>query len=282
MFKTTLYLLAALSIAFITSTTLAQDQGIPDTLRFEPSFVNWSITSDADSVFSVGLWLWTDDTSLRFGVIPIEVIVDGSGVSRNDSLIVVDTFIYSPQITASWKSYSRSLLDSSIDPSANNVGYNGFILAQMEIFFGSIYPTNSSVYVGELYLKAIDPSILPSSIEITVDSAFFPPYGDFLYCPGVGTGYSPVFTKSSIAVDNQLGPTAECGDSDSSGFVDIDDAVYLINYIFAGGPPPSPIESGDADCSGNVDIDDVVYLINYIFQGGNPPCDTDGDELPDC
>jgi hypothetical protein len=52
-----------------------------------------------------------------------------------------------------------------------------------------------------------------------------------------------------------------CGDPDSSGDTDIDDAVCLINYIFSGGPPPDPYESGDADCSGDVDIDDVVYLI---------------------
>jgi len=73
-----------------------------------------------------------------------------------------------------------------------------------------------------------------------------------------------------------------CGDADGSGAVDIDDAVYLIQYIFAGGPAPVPIESGDSDCSGDVDIDDVVYLINYIFGGGNTPCDTNGDGIPDC
>jgi hypothetical protein len=73
-----------------------------------------------------------------------------------------------------------------------------------------------------------------------------------------------------------------CGDADGSGEVDIDDVVYLINYIFTSGPPPDPIESGDADCSGGIDIDDVVWLIAYIFSGGNAPCDTDGDEVPDC
>ena len=39
---------------------------------------------------------------------------------------------------------------------------------------------------------------------------------------------------------------------------------------------------GDSDCSGDVDIDDVVYLIAYIFSGGPAPCDTDGDSVPDC
>ena len=72
------------------------------------------------------------------------------------------------------------------------------------------------------------------------------------------------------------------GDADGSGEVDIDDVVYLIAYIFSGGPAPVPYAAGDADCSGDVDIDDVVYLIAYIFSGGPPPGDPDDDGEPDC
>jgi hypothetical protein len=73
-----------------------------------------------------------------------------------------------------------------------------------------------------------------------------------------------------------------CGDVNSSGEVDIDDAVYIIAYIFDEGPEPQPYESGNVDCSIDVDIDDVVYLIQYIFGGGNAPCDPSGDGVPDC
>ncbi len=37
---------------------------------------------------------------------------------------------------------------------------------------------------------------------------------------------------------------------------------------------------GDANADGIVDIDDVVYLINYIFAAGPPPGDPDGDGIP--
>ncbi|MFH1891291.1 MAG: thrombospondin type 3 repeat-containing protein [Candidatus Zixiibacteriota bacterium] len=63
-----------------------------------------------------------------------------------------------------------------------------------------------------------------------------------------------------------------CGDADGSGAVDIDDPVFLINYIFAGGPPPENPAAADPDCSGATDIDDVVYLIAYIFSSGPAPC----------
>ena len=61
------------------------------------------------------------------------------------------------------------------------------------------------------------------------------------------------------------------GDADGSEAVDIDDVVFLINYIFSGGDAPFTVESGDPNGDGSIDIDDVVYLINYIFAGGPEP-----------
>lgn len=62
-----------------------------------------------------------------------------------------------------------------------------------------------------------------------------------------------------------------CGEASGDHTVNIADAVYLISYIFKGGPPPEPICIGDADGDGAVNIADGVYLINYIFQGGPDP-----------
>jgi len=83
---------------------------------------------------------------------------------------------------------------------------------------------------------------------------------------------------------DQIGDACDwiCGDADGSEAVDIDDVVFLIAYIFGGGPAPDPEIKADADCSGAVDIDDVVYLIAYIFGGGTAPCDPSGDGIPDC
>jgi hypothetical protein len=69
-------------------------------------------------------------------------------------------------------------------------------------------------------------------------------------------------------------PDYLCGDADGSGQVDLSDVVYLVNYIFGGGPAPEPIETGDVDCNGRVNLSDAVYLINYVFLYGAPaPCE---------
>jgi hypothetical protein len=62
-----------------------------------------------------------------------------------------------------------------------------------------------------------------------------------------------------------------CGDADGNGIFTISDAVFLINFIFAGGTAPNPLCEGDADGNGIITISDAVYLINFIFAGGPPP-----------
>jgi len=91
--------------------------------------------------------------------------------------------------------------------------------------------------------------------------------------PAVGTLRDLIDKGRAWAKNNvDCGSPCTAGDANGSGSVDIDDVVYLIGYIFSGGPPPVPyICCGDANGSCAVDIDDVVYEIGYIFSGGPPP-----------
>jgi hypothetical protein len=61
------------------------------------------------------------------------------------------------------------------------------------------------------------------------------------------------------------------GDANYDGVIDISDCVFLLAYIFSGGPAPTDARCGDPDCSGSTDISDVVLLVNYIFAGVEPP-----------
>ncbi len=62
------------------------------------------------------------------------------------------------------------------------------------------------------------------------------------------------------------------GDVNRDWVINVADVVYLINYLFIGGPAPVPIlQVGDVNCDTVINVTDVVYLINYLFIGGPPP-----------
>lgn len=133
----------------------------------------------------------------------------------------------------------------------------------------------------------------PGAGEILIDSAFLFAAGAWIWsgmtCGQGGAPNKPLFVDKYGSDDNHpIHITIylpQCGDANRSGYIDIDDAVYVVSYIFMFGPAPNPLSLGDCDCSGGdvpVDIDDLVYLLDYILRGGPPPCDTDGDGVPDC
>ena len=80
-------------------------------------------------------------------------------------------------------------------------------------------------------------------------------------------GASPYLAPVVLAL-----PLFKCGDSNSDRSINIGDAVYLIGYIFKGGPTPPIERTGDANCDGFINVGDVVYIINYSFKQGPPPC----------
>lgn len=68
-----------------------------------------------------------------------------------------------------------------------------------------------------------------------------------------------------------------CGDVDGvlPPRVDVADVVYLVKYMFNGGPAPTSEAATDMDCSGRVDVADLVYMARYMFNEGPELC-------PDC
>ena len=71
----------------------------------------------------------------------------------------------------------------------------------------------------------------------------------------------------------QVLPTClgECGDGNNDGTINIGDAVYLVNYIFKGGPRPCRDKCTDAIRDYQINVGDAIYLINRIFKGGPAP-----------
>jgi hypothetical protein len=66
--------------------------------------------------------------------------------------------------------------------------------------------------------------------------------------------------------------TAFCGDCIEDSLIELGDLIYLIHWLYKGGPAPDPLCKADANCDGVGDIGDVIHLINYLFRFGPAPC----------
>ena len=61
------------------------------------------------------------------------------------------------------------------------------------------------------------------------------------------------------------------GDMDQSGAVTAADIVYLVNFVFKGGPAPLGPETGDVNGSCTATSADIIYLVNFVFRSGPAP-----------
>jgi len=113
----------------------------------------------------------------------------------------------------------------------------------------------------------------------SIYAAVLPPFSPGTvvnYYISVENGLAEFVSDPVYALTNQtyyrvtIDPHAACGDADGNGSgPDIADLVYVVNYMFNGGPAPVDLNATDVDGSGSgPDIADLVYLVAYMFQGG--------------
>jgi hypothetical protein len=60
------------------------------------------------------------------------------------------------------------------------------------------------------------------------------------------------------------------GDTDSSGVVDLSDAVSTFSFLFLGGSPPPCLDAADANDDGHLDIADGIAALSRLFLNGIP------------
>ncbi|MEW6294980.1 MAG: dockerin type I domain-containing protein [Candidatus Diapherotrites archaeon] len=105
--------------------------------------------------------------------------------------------------------------------------------------------------------------------------------GTFTWTPGLDANTVLPYDFTFKATDNYTGfdeDTAQiqvrsvCGDAKlDDGKVTVSDVIYLVNYLFKGGPAPADMDAADVNNDGKVNVTDVIYLVNYLFKGGTAP-----------
>ncbi len=161
-----------------------------------------------------------------------------------------------------------------IDPKNDSIGIDF-----NTIFEGSTYDTTQDVnndgekddvvkipkpYVGDYEIKVIPVDTGHFSLGIRID------------------GNDQVILASNVVIadtDTTFSYQAEVfttirGDVNKDTKRSLADIIYLVNYIFKGGPAPDPKELGDVNCLGGTipNLADIIYMVNFIFKGGTPPC----------
>jgi hypothetical protein len=68
------------------------------------------------------------------------------------------------------------------------------------------------------------------------------------------------------------------GNANADAQINITDGIYVLNYLFLGGPAPPCAESANANGDAVLNITDGIYILNFLFLGGpQPPA-----PYPDC
>jgi hypothetical protein len=135
-------------------------------------------------------------------------------------------------------------------------------------FWLSTFPTGSADQLfpqGSKTLLATLTFTFDDSTTICIDSCFWPPASSLTFVRSDGVAYIPRHNLPHCFSISYL-----TGDCNSDGTVDAADVVYLISYLYRGGPAP-PLLVGDVNCNGVTEAGDVVFLINYLFRGGPEP-----------
>lgn len=154
-----------------------------------------------------------------------------------------------------------------------------------QIVPGSLFMPDDTITFFDVYLSP-GGNRLTIDIAVLTDSATVNGGGSIVIFPmvTVANGETDIVIagidvrdrfNNSIPVQGIDGWIKVCplvGDVNASGGVDVADVTYLVDYLFRGGPPPTPMLAGDTDCSGEpefpVNVADLTTLVDYLFRGG--------------
>lgn len=141
-------------------------------------------------------------------------------------------------------------------------GVSGFRLALVPI--GS---KDQEWWEGNRVLLSTMTFRVQDSVTVCVDSSFWPPSDRLAFANSVAQTYTPRHNLPYCFSVTYPGR----GDGNGDGQINIEDVIFLLNYLFKEGPAPAYTHMGDANFDEIIDLGDIVYLLSFIFRGGPPP-----------
>ncbi len=156
------------------------------------------------------------------------------------------------------------------------------------------FPNNSTVHTVTLdftedvgtppvsnLVARLGQTITPCKEKLTlyVQRTSYPPFTPS-YCP---FGQSQVSQCDGMGGGGGVGQLA-CfmrGDSDGNGHVQLTDTIFLLLFLFQGGPLPGCLDAADGNDSSTLDLADAIFVLTHLFRGGPvipapfPDCGTD-------
>jgi hypothetical protein len=89
---------------------------------------------------------------------------------------------------------------------------------------------------------------------------------------------APLFVSGGLAITNAGSPFLRA-DSDSNRAVEINDAIFTLEYLFFGATPPECMAAADANADGGVDITDPIVTLKHLILGTEEvPSSTDDED----
>ena len=216
--------------------------------------------SNEEVTFSIRI----TNLSQAYGVVGV---TNGFEISGSDPAVtwnVTDTgaLVYMRHIFDLYFGFSMVNVDGS---GADTIGVGGSTMMGMPL------PTGYDDTAYWFSLVVNDPSA--AGHQICIDSCWYPSSGTWMWTYGSGGGSFPPLWDGPHCFDLYNCCEGMRGniDCDPTGEITISDLVYLVAYMFGGGPAPIDMATADFGDDGAADISDLIYLVEYMFRDGPPP-----------
>jgi len=214
------------------------DPGIPDSVSFYPPFAYYPLPG-GPGIFYAHLRVANDD-SVGAIILPLK----WSGPVHFDSI-----------------TFRESLFGDSVKVVSPDTLEHEVLIGLIPVHDPPIPPTQG-------LFATLCFTLTNMTGVVQIDSIFFSPLNHLLFTTTEPEGYHPRFIAGEFPV-LPYWPGDVTFDGEKR---DLEDVLYLVNYIYKAGPaPPHPISAEITEPDNIIDVEDVLYLVNYLYKFGPDP-----------